>query len=161
MQGWHLTSWWMEPCLPWMTSLCIKGTYIMIFWFAGFLGLTDLKLNKINSQYKDFIRKNRDKTWNKHNTSWRLSIRGKRMTKIGIIRHQETVTTLIHKRCAGWNSYPAIQNKSGYLNEYDTIELVGFDTCGGCPKGNSEGTWWGTLHALSWERWFSSRKPII
>jgi predicted metal-binding protein len=54
------------------------------------------------------------------------------MTKIGIIRCQELALSG-ERRCAGWNCFPAIREKSGYLAEYDTIELVGFDTCGGCP----------------------------
>jgi predicted metal-binding protein len=57
------------------------------------------------------------------------------MTKIGIIRCQELALSG-DRRCAGWNCFPAIRDKSGYLAEYDTIELVGFDTCGGCPGGN-------------------------
>jgi predicted metal-binding protein len=28
---------------------------------------------------------------------------------------------------------PAIRDKTGNFKDYDTIELVGFDTCGGCP----------------------------
>ena len=48
--------------------------------------------------------------------------------KIGIIRCDET-----SERCAGWNCFPAIRDKSKYMDEYDTIELIGFDTCGGCP----------------------------
>ena len=55
------------------------------------------------------------------------------MTKIGIIRCQETALNSVDHRCPGWNCFPAIANKTGYLDEYDTIELVGFDTCGGCP----------------------------
>ena len=58
------------------------------------------------------------------------------MTKIGVIRCQETATTGEH-RCAGWNCFPAIQNKTGYMDEYNSIELVGFDTCGGCPGKNN------------------------
>ena len=54
------------------------------------------------------------------------------MTKIGIIRCQELALSG-ERRCAGWNCFPAIREKSGYLAEYETIELVGFDTCGGCP----------------------------
>ena len=50
------------------------------------------------------------------------------MTKIGIIRCQEN-----SNRCAGHNCFPAIYNRTGYMAEYDAIELVGFDTCGGCP----------------------------
>ncbi|MFC1921048.1 CGGC domain-containing protein [Chloroflexota bacterium] len=59
------------------------------------------------------------------------------MTRIGIIRCQETAMTssLPNSRshCAGWNCMPAIWNKIGEFVQYDTIELVGFDTCGGCP----------------------------
>lgn len=54
------------------------------------------------------------------------------MTKIGIIRCQELALSGT-RRCAGWNCFPAIRNKTKYMDEYDTIELVGFDTCGGCP----------------------------
>jgi predicted metal-binding protein len=54
------------------------------------------------------------------------------VTKIGIIRCQELALSG-ERRCAGWNCFPAIRNKTKYLDVYDTIELVGFDTCGGCP----------------------------
>jgi predicted metal-binding protein len=57
------------------------------------------------------------------------------MTRIGIIRCQELALSG-ERRCAGWNCFPAIRDKTGYLKEYDTIELVGFDTCGGCPGSN-------------------------
>jgi predicted metal-binding protein len=57
------------------------------------------------------------------------------VTKIGIIRCQEQALSG-EKRCAGWNCFPAIRDKTGYLKEYNTIELVGFDTCGGCPGRN-------------------------
>ena len=60
------------------------------------------------------------------------------MTKIGIIRCQELALSG-EKRCAGWNCFPALREKSGYLTEYKTIELVGFDTCGGCPGKNRYG----------------------
>ena len=58
------------------------------------------------------------------------------MTKIGIIRCQEIATNPSKVRCAGWNCFPAIRDKSKYMDEYETIELVGFDTCGGCPGRN-------------------------
>jgi predicted metal-binding protein len=32
-----------------------------------------------------------------------------------------------------------MRDKTGYMQEYDTIELVGFDTCGGCPGRNRTG----------------------
>jgi predicted metal-binding protein len=57
------------------------------------------------------------------------------MTKIGIIRCQELALSG-ERRCAGWNCFPAIRNKTKYMDVYDTIELVGFDTCGGCPGRN-------------------------
>jgi predicted metal-binding protein len=57
------------------------------------------------------------------------------MTKIGIIRCQE-LALYGERRCAGWNCFPAMRDKTGYMAEYDTIELVGFDTCGGCPGRN-------------------------
>ena len=53
--------------------------------------------------------------------------------KIGIIRcdsHSEN--------CAGFNCFPAIRNKTGQFENYDQVELVGFDTCGGCDRGKSE-----------------------
>jgi predicted metal-binding protein len=56
--------------------------------------------------------------------------------KIGIIRCQEIAISPSKVRCAGWNCFPAIRDKTKYMDEYDTIELVGFDTCGGCPGRN-------------------------
>ena len=55
------------------------------------------------------------------------------MTRIGIIRCQELAVTPGPHRCAGYNCFPAMTNKTKYMDEYETIELVGFDTCGGCP----------------------------
>ena len=55
------------------------------------------------------------------------------MTKIGIIRCDENSS-----ECAGWNCFPAIENKTGKFERYDTIELVGFDTCGGCGHGKPD-----------------------
>jgi predicted metal-binding protein len=55
------------------------------------------------------------------------------VTKIGIIRcdtHSEN--------CAGFHCFPAIKNKSGQMEQYDEIELVGFDTCGGCGRGKAD-----------------------
>lgn len=49
------------------------------------------------------------------------------MTKIGIVRcnaHSEN--------CAGWHCFPTISKKAGQFQQYDAVELVGFDTCGGC-----------------------------
>ena len=55
------------------------------------------------------------------------------MTKIGIIRCDEN-----SHNCQGWNCFPAIANKKGMFEKYDTIELVGFDTCGGCGHGKAD-----------------------
>ena len=53
--------------------------------------------------------------------------------KIGIIRCQEHSND-----CAGYNCFPAVQNKTGQFEEYDTIELVGFDDCGGCGRNKAD-----------------------
>jgi predicted metal-binding protein len=53
--------------------------------------------------------------------------------KIGIIRCDENSSS-----CAGWNCFPAMANKSGEFSQYETIELVGFDTCGGCGHGKAD-----------------------
>jgi predicted metal-binding protein len=55
------------------------------------------------------------------------------VVKIGIIRCDEN-----SERCAGWNCFPAIANKTGEFEKYDKIELVGFDTCGGCGHGRPD-----------------------
>lgn len=53
--------------------------------------------------------------------------------KIGIIRCEEH-----SKRCAGYGCFPALLNKTGKFEEYDDIELVGFETCGGCGRGKAD-----------------------
>jgi predicted metal-binding protein len=55
------------------------------------------------------------------------------MVKIAIIRCDEN-----SERCAGWNCFPAMANKTGKFEGYDKIELVGFDTCGGCGHGKPD-----------------------
>jgi predicted metal-binding protein len=55
------------------------------------------------------------------------------MAKIGIIRCQEHSEV-----CPGYFCFPAIRNKSGSFAAYDVVELVGFDTCGGCGRGKSD-----------------------
>ena len=55
------------------------------------------------------------------------------MVKIGIIRCDEN-----SERCQGWNCFPGIANRTGKFEEYDKIELVGFDTCGGCGHGKAD-----------------------
>ncbi len=54
------------------------------------------------------------------------------MAKIGIIR-----CDAYSEDCAGFNCFPALQNKAGQFQKYDEVELVGFDTCGGCGKGKA------------------------
>lgn len=53
--------------------------------------------------------------------------------KIGIIRCQEQ-----SQNCAGWSCFPAIRDKTGGFEGYDTIDLVGYDTCGGCGRGKPD-----------------------
>ena len=62
------------------------------------------------------------------------------MTKIGIIRCQESAMSPDMKdRCAGWGCLSAAGKRTAYFDEYDEVELVGLDTCGGCPgKGNTK-----------------------
>jgi predicted metal-binding protein len=55
------------------------------------------------------------------------------MVKIGIIRCYER-----SESCAGWDCFPAMANKTGKFEGYDKIELVGFDTCGGCGQGKPD-----------------------
>ena len=53
--------------------------------------------------------------------------------KIGIIRCQEHSND-----CAGFKCFPAMQNKTGQFEKYDVIELVGFDSCGGCFRNKAD-----------------------
>ena len=53
--------------------------------------------------------------------------------KIGIIRCDERSI-----QCAGYSCFPAVLNKTGKFEEYDDIELVGFDDCGGCGRGKAD-----------------------
>lgn len=55
------------------------------------------------------------------------------MTRIGIIRCQEQ-----SNNCAGWSCFPAMRDKKGSFEAYDSIELVGFDTCGGCGRNKAD-----------------------
>jgi len=54
------------------------------------------------------------------------------LTKLGIIRCQER-----SEICPGYNCFPAIRAKTGSFAAYDDVELIGFDTCGGCGQGKS------------------------
>ena len=60
-------------------------------------------------------------------------MKGKAEMKIGIIRCDEH-----SEACAGWSCFPALKNKTGKFEDYDEIELVGFDTCGGCGRGKAD-----------------------
>lgn len=53
--------------------------------------------------------------------------------KIGIIRCQEN-----SNHCAGYQCFPAMRDKTGKFAGYDTVELVGFDTCGGCGRNKAD-----------------------
>ncbi|MFC1921271.1 CGGC domain-containing protein [Chloroflexota bacterium] len=55
--------------------------------------------------------------------------------KIGIIRCQEHSND-----CAGFSCFPAMREKSGEFEKYKDkeIELVGFDTCGGCGRNKAD-----------------------
>ncbi len=53
--------------------------------------------------------------------------------KVGVIRCDDQ-----SRRCAGYHCFPAIQNRTGEFKDYDTVELVGFDTCGGCFRGRAD-----------------------
>ncbi|MBI4268190.1 MAG: CGGC domain-containing protein [Chloroflexi bacterium] len=55
------------------------------------------------------------------------------MTKVGIIRCQEQSNA-----CAGWNCLPAVRDRSGAFDVYSSVELVGFDTCGGCGRNKAD-----------------------
>ena len=53
--------------------------------------------------------------------------------KIGIIRCDARSAD-----CAGWNCFKAIENKTGEFSRYDKIQIIGFDTCGGCAQGKAD-----------------------
>ena len=53
--------------------------------------------------------------------------------KVGIIRCDEH-----SNNCAGFGCFPAIRDKTGKFEGYDVVELVGFDTCGGCGRGKAD-----------------------
>ena len=53
--------------------------------------------------------------------------------KIGIIRCEEH-----SEKCAGYHCFPALQEKKGSFENYNKVELVGFDTCGGCGRGKAD-----------------------
>jgi predicted metal-binding protein len=56
------------------------------------------------------------------------------MTKIGIIICNR------YSACAGGKCLRAMRNREGAFTRYEdqSVELVGYTTCGGCPGGNIE-----------------------
>ena len=52
--------------------------------------------------------------------------------KIGIIRCDEHSVS-----CAGYSCFPAVRDRTGAFEEYNAVELIGFDTCGGCGRGKA------------------------
>lgn len=59
--------------------------------------------------------------------------KGVNMTKIGIIRCDEKAKT-----CPGSLCFKSIYDRSAAFEGYDNIEIIGFDTCGGCGMGSTE-----------------------
>ena len=53
--------------------------------------------------------------------------------RVGIIRCDEH-----SNKCAGYNCFPAMRNRTGQFERYDAIELVGFDSCGGCDRNKAD-----------------------
>ncbi len=53
--------------------------------------------------------------------------------RVGIIRCEER-----SNQCAGYKCLPAMQNRTGQFKGYDAIELVGFETCGGCGRNKAD-----------------------
>ena len=53
--------------------------------------------------------------------------------KVGIIRCDE-----YSERCAGYACFPAMRERTGAFETYDSVELIGFDTCGGCGMGKPD-----------------------
>jgi predicted metal-binding protein len=46
-----------------------------------------------------------------------------------------------YKDCAGGKCFRSVRNREGAFDRYskdDTLEIVGYTTCGGCPGGNIE-----------------------
>jgi predicted metal-binding protein len=50
--------------------------------------------------------------------------------RIGIIRCQDHSNI-----CPGHNCFPASYQKTGEFSRYDSVEIAGFETCGGCCRG--------------------------
>lgn len=60
---------------------------------------------------------------------------GNKKTKIGIIICDR------YRNCAGGKCFRSLQNREGAFDIYakdESVELVGYTSCGGCPGGNIE-----------------------
>jgi predicted metal-binding protein len=56
------------------------------------------------------------------------------MAKIGIIRCDARADT-----CAGFSCFLAVREHTGAFSAYgDTVEIIGFDTCGGCDRSKAD-----------------------
>lgn len=53
--------------------------------------------------------------------------------RVGIIRCNERSNS-----CAGYRCFPAIRNRTDAFKGYDNIELIGFETCGGCGRNTAD-----------------------
>jgi predicted metal-binding protein len=54
--------------------------------------------------------------------------------KVGIIRCQE-----YSNKCAGYSCFPGMANRKGKFERYgQDLELVGFDSCGGCGRNTAD-----------------------
>lgn len=53
--------------------------------------------------------------------------------KVGIIRCQE-----YSNECAAYHDLIAIREKTGAFARYDTVELIGIHTCGGCGRNKAD-----------------------
>jgi|WetSurMetagenome_2_1015567.scaffolds.fasta_scaffold02165_5 predicted metal-binding protein len=52
--------------------------------------------------------------------------------KIGILRCQDQSSI-----CAGYHCFAGLSEKTGEFSRYDSIEIAGFETCGGCCRGKA------------------------
>lgn len=53
--------------------------------------------------------------------------------KVGIIRCEART-----HECAGYKCFPAAQHATGMFTGYTNVEIVGFDTCGGCGRKKAD-----------------------
>ncbi len=53
--------------------------------------------------------------------------------KVGIIRCDGR-----SHECAGYKCLPAAQHCTGMFKDYREVEIIGFDSCGGCGRGKAD-----------------------